>query len=113
MTRTTQSSAPQVRLLADCRGLAGVQQSDGLREAGKAGWASAPPHLACHLLQMPAYLPLIIPHNVLLSLPSSPAHRSCLAAVGPEYYVSIMSFVDKTQLEPGSTVLLHNKVRGL
>ena len=37
----------------------------------------------------------------------------CLAAVGPEYYVSIMSFVDKTQLEPGSTVLLHNKVRGL
>jgi hypothetical protein len=62
---------------------------------------------------MPAYLPLSIPHNVLLSLPSSPAHRSCLAAVGPEYYVSIMSFVDKTQLEPGSTVLLHNKVRGL
>lgn len=31
-------------------------------------------------------------------------------AVGPEYYVTIMSFVDKMQLEPGSTVLLHNKV---
>lgn len=29
--------------------------------------------------------------------------------MGPEYYVAIMSFVDKTQLEPGSTVLLHNK----
>jgi len=28
---------------------------------------------------------------------------------GPEYYVNIMSFVDKDQLEPGSTVLLHNK----
>lgn len=28
---------------------------------------------------------------------------------GPEYYVNIMSFVDKDQLEPGSTVLMHNK----
>ena len=28
---------------------------------------------------------------------------------GPEYYVNIMSFVDKDALEPGSTVLLHNK----
>jgi 26S proteasome regulatory subunit T2 len=28
---------------------------------------------------------------------------------GPEYYVCVMSFVDKDQLEPGSTVLLHNK----
>lgn len=28
---------------------------------------------------------------------------------GPEYYVTIMSFVDKEQLEPGTTVLLHNK----
>ena len=28
---------------------------------------------------------------------------------GPNYYVSIMSFVDKDQLEPGTTVLLHNK----
>jgi 26S proteasome regulatory subunit T2 len=29
--------------------------------------------------------------------------------VGPEYYVNIMSFVDKSQLEPGCAVLLHNK----
>ncbi len=31
-------------------------------------------------------------------------------SVGPEYYVSLMSFVDKEALEPGSSVLLHNKV---
>ena len=30
--------------------------------------------------------------------------------MGPEYYVSILSFVDKSQLEPGCSVLLHNKV---
>jgi 26S proteasome regulatory subunit T2 len=30
---------------------------------------------------------------------------------GPEYYVNIMSFVDKDSLEPGCTVLLHQKVR--
>lgn len=30
--------------------------------------------------------------------------------MGPEYYVTIMSFVDKSQLEPGCSVLLHNKV---
>jgi len=29
---------------------------------------------------------------------------------GPEYYVNITSFVDKDQIEPGCTVLLHNKV---
>ena len=29
--------------------------------------------------------------------------------MGPEYYVNIMSFVDKSQLEPGCAVLLHNK----
>jgi 26S proteasome regulatory subunit T2 len=28
---------------------------------------------------------------------------------GPEFYVSIMSFVDKDLLEPGCTVLLHHK----
>jgi len=28
---------------------------------------------------------------------------------GPEYYVNILSFVDKDQLEPGSSVLLHHK----
>merc|ERR1719240_1617725 len=28
---------------------------------------------------------------------------------GPEYYVNILSFVDKDQLEPGSSVLVHHK----
>ena len=37
-------------------------------------------------------------------------HAIVSSSVGPEYYVSIMSFVDKEQIEPGSTVLLHNKV---
>ncbi|KFM27289.1 26S proteasome regulatory subunit 4-like protein B [Auxenochlorella protothecoides] len=36
-------------------------------------------------------------------------HGIVSSAVGPEYYVTIMSFVDKTQLEPGCSVLLHNK----
>ena len=31
------------------------------------------------------------------------------ALVGPEYYVPIMSFVDKDLLEPGCAVLLHYK----
>ncbi|CAK0891026.1 unnamed protein product [Prorocentrum cordatum] len=29
--------------------------------------------------------------------------------MGPEYYVNILSFVDKDQLEPGSSVLMHHK----
>lgn len=38
-------------------------------------------------------------------------HHAIIASnVGPEYYVSLMSFVDKEQIEPGSSVLLHNKV---
>jgi 26S proteasome regulatory subunit T2 len=37
-------------------------------------------------------------------------HAIVSSSVGPEYYVTIMSFVDKDQLEPGSTILLHNKV---
>jgi len=37
-------------------------------------------------------------------------HAIVSSAVGPEYYVNIMSFVDKDQIEPGSSVLLHNKV---
>lgn len=37
-------------------------------------------------------------------------HAIISSSVGPEYYVTIMSFVDKDQLEPGSSVLLHNKV---
>lgn len=39
------------------------------------------------------------------------SHAIVSSSVGPEYYVSILSFVDKTQLEPGCTVLMHNKVR--
>lgn len=30
-------------------------------------------------------------------------------STGPEYYVNVLSIVDKAQLEPGCTVLLHNK----
>lgn len=37
-------------------------------------------------------------------------HAIVSSSVGPEYYVTIMSFVDKDQLEPGSSILLHNKV---
>lgn len=36
-------------------------------------------------------------------------HAIVSSTVGPEYYVTIMSFVDKTQLEPGCSVLLHSK----
>lgn len=36
-------------------------------------------------------------------------HAIISTASGPEYYVSIMSYVDKDQLEPGCTVLLHHK----
>lgn len=37
-------------------------------------------------------------------------HAIVSSAVGPEYYVYITSFVDKDQLEPGCSVLLHQKV---
>ena len=37
-------------------------------------------------------------------------HAIVSTAMGPEYYVSMMSFVDKDQLEPGCSVFLHNKV---
>lgn len=40
-------------------------------------------------------------------------HAIVSSAVGPEYYVTILSFVDKDQLEPGSSVLLHNKVHSI
>eukprot|EP00890_Picochlorum_soloecismus_P004510 jgi/Picsp_1/505/NSC_00503-R1_26s proteasome subunit 4 len=36
-------------------------------------------------------------------------HAIVSSPVGPEYYVGIMSFVDRSQLEPGCTVLMHNK----
>ena len=38
-------------------------------------------------------------------------HAIISSSVGTEYYVNIMSFVDKDQLEPGSSLLTHNKVK--
>lgn len=40
-------------------------------------------------------------------------HAIISTASGPEYYVSIMSFVDKDQLEPGCSVLLHHKTHAI
>merc|ERR1740130_2206091 len=40
-------------------------------------------------------------------------HAIISSSVGPEYYVNIMSFVDKDQLEPGSSLLTHNKVNSI
>merc|ERR1711939_530389 len=37
------------------------------------------------------------------------SHCIVSSTSGPEFYVSIMSFVDKDQIEPGCTVLTHNK----
>ncbi|EMS59507.1 26S protease regulatory subunit 4-like protein [Triticum urartu] len=37
------------------------------------------------------------------------SHAIVSSSVGPEYYVSILSFVDKDQLEPGCSILMHNK----
>jgi len=37
-------------------------------------------------------------------------HAIVSSTTGPEYYVSIMSFVDKDLLEPGCSILLHHKV---
>lgn len=37
-------------------------------------------------------------------------HAIVASSMGPEYYVTIMSFVNQDLLEPGSSVLLHNKV---
>lgn len=37
-------------------------------------------------------------------------HAIVSSSVGPEYYVNILSFVDKDQLEPGCAILIHNKV---
>ena len=36
-------------------------------------------------------------------------HAIVSTSVGPEYYVAILQLVDRTQVEPGCTVLLHNK----
>ena len=40
-------------------------------------------------------------------------HAIIASSVGPEYYVNIMSFVDKDQLEPGCSLLTHNKVNSI
>lgn len=37
-------------------------------------------------------------------------HAIVSSSMGPEYYVTIMSFVNQDLLETGSSVLLHNKV---
>lgn len=37
-------------------------------------------------------------------------HAIVSSSVGPEYYVTITSFVDKAELEPGCAILMHNKV---
>lgn len=37
------------------------------------------------------------------------SHAIVSTSTGPEYYVNVLSIVDKAQLEPGCTVLLHNK----
>jgi 26S proteasome regulatory subunit T2 len=36
-------------------------------------------------------------------------HAIVSSNTGPEYYVNILSIVDQDQLEPGASVLLHNK----
>jgi hypothetical protein len=40
-------------------------------------------------------------------------HAIISTSSGPEFYVSIMSFVDKDLLEPGCTVLLHHKTQAI
>lgn len=41
------------------------------------------------------------------------SHAIVSSAVGPEYYVNILSIVDQDQLEPGGSVLLHNKTSSI
>jgi len=40
-------------------------------------------------------------------------HAIISSSMGPEYYVGIMSFVNQDLLEPGCSVLLHNKVNSV
>ncbi len=40
-------------------------------------------------------------------------HAIVSSSVGPEYYVGVLSFVNQDLLEPGCSVLLHNKVRSV
>ena len=37
-------------------------------------------------------------------------HAILSSSIRPEYYVGILSFVDKDQLESGCAILMHNKV---
>ncbi|KAH8944485.1 hypothetical protein BDL97_13G113300 [Sphagnum fallax] len=37
-------------------------------------------------------------------------HAIVSLLVGPEYYVNILLFVDKDQLEPGYAIMMHNKL---
>jgi 26S proteasome regulatory subunit T2 len=37
-------------------------------------------------------------------------HAIISTSMGPEFYVTMLSFVDKDQIEAGITVMLHNKV---
>ncbi|KAI3996373.1 hypothetical protein MKX01_026841 [Papaver californicum] len=37
------------------------------------------------------------------------SHAIVSSSIGPEYYVGIMSFVDRDQLEPGCAILMHSK----
>jgi 26S proteasome regulatory subunit T2 len=37
-------------------------------------------------------------------------HAIVSSANGPEYYVTVMSFVNRDLLDPGCSVLLHHKV---
>lgn len=39
--------------------------------------------------------------------------HAIVSSTGPEYYVSILSIVDLDQLEPGASVLLHNKTMSI
>ncbi|KAK1443476.1 26S proteasome regulatory subunit [Babesia gibsoni] len=41
------------------------------------------------------------------------SHAIVTSSMGPEYYVNILSFVDKSLLEPGCSVLLHNKTNSV
>jgi len=40
-------------------------------------------------------------------------HAIVSTSVGSEHYVSILSFVDKDQLEPGCSVLLNHRVHAV
>jgi len=40
-------------------------------------------------------------------------HAIISSSVGPEYYVNVLSFVNQDLLEPGCSVLLHNKVMSI